>query len=114
MADRILIVARLTPGRRDDVADRFAASDETELPHALGVARRDLYTYHDLYFHAVEFTGPSDDAMEAARARDDFRRLSRELEPFVSPFDPATWRSPKDAMATRFYSWTQATGVELP
>lgn len=106
MPDRILIVARLAPGGSGEVARLFAESDAGELPHTLGVARRDLFHYRDLYFHHVEFDGPAGDAMATARERDDFRRLSEELSPFVTPYDPATWRSPADAMAERFYHWT--------
>jgi hypothetical protein len=114
MTDRILIVARMAPGATDDVARLFAASDQTELPHALGVTRRELYRYHDLYFHAVEFAGDNEVAMAKARERDDFRRLSDDLQPFISPFEPSTWRSPKDAMATAFYRWTPSAGMEQP
>lgn len=114
MTDRILIVARMAPRAADEVARLFAASDETELPHALGVIRRELYRYHDLYFHAVEFSGDNEVAMARARERDDFNRLSDDLQPFISPFEPTTWRSPRDAMATLFYRWTPSTGMELP
>lgn len=106
MSDRILIVARLAVGGSDEVARLFAESDEGELPRALGVTRRDLYTYRDLYFHQVQFAGSAADAMRAARERADFRELSDKLGAYVTPYDPATWRSPADAMATGFYHWT--------
>jgi len=105
MPDRMLIVARLRPGGASQVAQLFADSDATELPHALGVTRRELFAYHDLYFHHVEFAGDPAGAMRLARERSDFARLSEELSPYVHPFDPQTWRSPADAMAGRFYSW---------
>ncbi|NUK26932.1 TcmI family type II polyketide cyclase, partial [Streptomyces lunaelactis] len=31
--------------------------------------------------------------------------ISDRLSAFVSPYDPETWRSPKDAMAREFYRW---------
>jgi hypothetical protein len=108
--DRILIVARLTPGGTDDVARLFAESDAGELPRALGVTRRDLFSYQDLYFHHVEFEGPAATAMAIAREREDFQRLSDRLGSFVIPYDPATWRSPADAMARRFYHWSTDGG----
>ncbi|SDR31346.1 TcmI family type II polyketide cyclase [Thermostaphylospora chromogena] len=111
MPDRILIVARLAPGSSGEVARLFADSDSGELPHALGVTRRDLFTYRDLYFHHVEFAGDADKALSAARERDDFRRLSEQLSAYVTPYDPATWRSPADAVAQRFYHWTPAGGA---
>lgn len=113
MTERILIVARLATGHTDDVADLFAASDGTDLPHALGVTRRDLFTYQDLYVHSVEFSGPPSEAISAGRERKDFRKLSAELDAFVAPYDPATWRGPLDAMAHRFYGWSPAGGSEL-
>lgn len=113
MTDRILIVARIKPGSTSDVAALFARSDESELPRALGVRRRDLFQYHDLYFHHVEFDGDARAAMAVAREREDFRGLSVDLDPFISPFDPRTWRGPADAMATRFYGWSNETGGEL-
>lgn len=106
MTDQILIVARMEPGDAQTVASLFAASDDTELPRALGVTRRDLFHYRGLYFHRVEFAGDAAAAMAVAREREDFRGLSAELDPFIRPYDPRTWRSPADAMAGRFYSWT--------
>ncbi len=106
MTDRILIVARLEQGSADEVARLFAASDRTELPHALGVTRRHLFRYRDLYFHYAEFDRDAGDAMATARDRADFRQLSDDLSDHVTPFDPATWRSPADAMARSFYTWT--------
>ena len=34
--------------------------------------------------------------------------ISARLEPYIEPLDPATWRSPKDAMAAELYSWDAA------
>nr|WP_308198601.1 TcmI family type II polyketide cyclase [Actinomadura litoris] len=106
MTDRILIVARMRPDSADAVAGLFGASDETELPRVLGVTRRNLFRYQDLYFHYAEFAGAASEAMAVARKRGDFRRLSDELSPHIAPFDPATWRGPADAMARGFYEWT--------
>ncbi|WP_433546994.1 TcmI family type II polyketide cyclase [Streptomyces sp. CA-294286] len=111
MNERILIVARMSPDAAEKVAALFAASDAGELPAALGVAHRELFHYRDdLYFHLVEFEGPADRAMAEARARKDFRALCADLEPFVAPYDPATWRSPADATAASFYRWSRPAG----
>jgi len=32
-------------------------------------------------------------------------QISDDLKQFITAYDPATWRSPTDAMATRFYHW---------
>jgi hypothetical protein len=97
MGDRSLIVARLKPGGAPDVARLFAASDGTDLPHALGVRRRHLFG-----------SGDPGQALRRAAERVDFQRLSADLAEFVSPYDPATWRGPADAMATEFYGWVPA------
>jgi cyclase len=34
-----------------------------------------------------------------------FRQVSENLSPFVSAYDPDTWRAPSDAMAQAFYRW---------
>ncbi|WP_307797871.1 TcmI family type II polyketide cyclase [Actinoplanes flavus] len=107
MSDRILIVARIKPDASPDVARLFAASDAGPLPHALGVTRRHLFQYRDLYFHYAEFDGDSREAVSRARERDDFRDLSTALDAYITPYDPATWRSPADAMAQSFYTWTR-------
>jgi hypothetical protein len=106
VSNRSLIVARLQPGAASDVARLFAESDTGDLPRALGVTRRHLFTYHDLYFHYVEFAGDARHSLAKTRDRTDFRRLSDELDAYVKPFDPSTWRSPQDAMAAEFYTWT--------
>ncbi|GAA2846797.1 TcmI family type II polyketide cyclase [Streptosporangium fragile] len=111
MPDQILIVARLSPGGSGEVSRLFGESDAGELPRVLGVTRRDLFRYRDLYVHHVEFEGSATEAMAVAREREDFRRLSRELAPYVTPYDPDTWRSPADAMAQRFYHWTPGERV---
>jgi hypothetical protein len=102
----------MKPGHADDVARLFAASDRTDLPRVLGVARRSLYTYgEDLYFHLVEFDGPPQQALDLAAGRADFARLSDHLSPYVVPYDPQTWQSPRDALAKEFYSWAPDGGV---
>ncbi|BCJ56162.1 hypothetical protein Asp14428_76370 [Actinoplanes sp. NBRC 14428] len=113
MSDRSLIVARLNPGGSPEIAKLFAESDSGELPNLLGVRRRHLFAYRDLYFHYVEFEGERHEALRAAAGRQDFRELSVALDDHVTPYDPATWRSPADAMATEFYRWTPATGPEV-
>ena len=112
MADRSLIVARIDPADAPHIARLFAESDSTELPHVLGVRSRHLFHYQDLYFHLVEFGGDRHEALRRAAGRSDFRALSDALGPYARAYDPRTWRSPADAMATQFYSWSPAGGAE--
>ncbi|MFG3323443.1 TcmI family type II polyketide cyclase [Streptomyces sp. NPDC048171] len=101
-----LIVARMAPGSSADVADLFAAFDATDMPHRMGTRRRQLFAFNGLYFHLQDFD--EDNGGELIQgAKDDprFVRISDDLTPFIDPYDPATWRSPADAMARRFYRW---------
>ncbi|WP_433528769.1 TcmI family type II polyketide cyclase [Micromonospora sp. CA-263727] len=100
--DRTLIVAKVVPTAEAAVAEIFAESDTTELPHLVGVRHRSLYRLHDLYVHLLETDSPGDGAVEAAREHPEFARVSARLRPYVTPYLP-TWRSPRDAMARCFY-----------
>jgi cyclase len=105
-----LIVARMSPESAQDVARLFADFDATEMPHTMGTRRRELFSYQGLYFHLQDF----DDAnghleIEAARSHPLFQGISNDLRAFIEPYDPRTWRSPADAVATRFYHWAPPT-----
>ncbi|MDJ1134987.1 TcmI family type II polyketide cyclase [Streptomyces iconiensis] len=101
-----LIVARMRPADAESVAGLFDAFDRTEMPQLMGTRRRQLFSYRGLYFHLQDF----DDAeggqrIEDAKSDPRFVRISDDLKPFIEAYDPATWRSPADAMARRFYTW---------
>lgn len=101
-----LIVARMDPNAGEDVARIFGAFDETDMPHRMGTRRRQLFHFRGLYFHLQDFDEDNGGRLiEEAKADPRFVRISADLKPFIEAYDPATWRSPKDAMATRFYSW---------
>jgi cyclase len=102
--DRTLIVARMDPGPAEAIADIFAASDATELPHLIGVSRRTLFRFHDLYFHLVEADKDVTANLYQARSHPLYDDIQRKLASHVSPYDPG-WREPKDAMAVPFYRW---------
>ena len=42
--------------------------------------------------------------MDSVRDHPLFKEISRRLDDYISPYDPATWKSLKDA-AREFYSW---------
>ncbi|AEB45852.1 MULTISPECIES: TcmI family type II polyketide cyclase [Micromonospora] len=110
--DRTLIVAKVVPTAENAVAEIFAESDTTELPHLVGVAHRSLYRLHDLYVHLLETDTPGDGAVEAARDHPEFRRISARLRPYITPYLP-DWRSPRDAMARCFYRFDAEPRREL-
>ncbi|WP_336033755.1 TcmI family type II polyketide cyclase [Geodermatophilus sp. FMUSA9-8] len=100
-----MIIARMTPADAERVADVFARSDATSMPHEIGVRHRSLFTFHELYVHLIEFDRPPAEAMRVAQELPAFRSVSEELRPYIAAYDPG-WRSPQDAMARRFYEWS--------
>jgi cyclase len=104
MTHRSLIVARLDPRHRDRVAELFAESDAGDLPHLVGVTRRTLYGFHDLYFHLVEAENDVPAKVDEVRRHELFERVNSGLAEFVQPYHPS-WRGPRDAMAAPFYEW---------
>jgi cyclase len=101
---RTLIVARLDPGPAEDIAEIFAESDATELPHLIGVSRRTLFRFHDLYFHLVEADDDIQPDLYKARSHPLYQDINERLAKHVRPYDP-NWKEPKDAMAEPFYVW---------
>jgi cyclase len=105
MVKRGVIVARIKPGSEEKVAAIFAESDATDLPKITGVRHRSLFILEDIYVHLVEMDEDFEKSVDKVRGHDLFRDISKKLEPYIQPYNPATWRSPKDATAREFYSW---------
>ena len=105
MVKRGVIVARIKPGSEQEVAAIFAESDATELPALAGVRHRSLFVLEEIYIHLVEMDEDFDHSVSSVRDHALFKDISKKLEPYVQPYNPKTWRSPKDASAREFYSW---------
>jgi cyclase len=105
MVKRGVIVAKMAPGCEGKVAAVFAASDATELPRTMQVRHRSLYVLEDVYIHLVEMGENFDKVVAGHRDHPLFKQISKDLEPYIQPYNPATWKSPKDATAREFYSW---------
>jgi cyclase len=101
---RTLIVARMDPAEADGVARIFADSDATDLPQLIGVTRRTLFRFHDLYFHLVEAGDDITGNLYRARGHALYQEINERLSRHIRPYDP-NWREPTDAMATPFYVW---------
>ena len=108
MVKRGLIVAKIKPGSEEQVAAIFAESDATELPIITGVRHRSLFVLEDIYVHLVEMDEEFDRSVDNVRNHELFRDISKKLEPYIQPYNPVTWKSPKDATAREFYSWEPA------
>lgn len=105
MTRRGVIVARIKPGSEEAVAAIFAESDDSELPGLVGVKHRSLFILEDIYVHLVELDDAFDDKVAEVRDHPLFQEISRKLDDHIIPYNPETWKSPKDATAREFYSW---------
>ncbi|KNB53416.1 TcmI family type II polyketide cyclase [Streptomyces caatingaensis] len=105
MAYRALMVLRMDPEDAEHVAAAFAEHDTSSLPHEIGVKRRTLFRFHDLYMHLIE---ADDDIMERlyqARSNPLFQEVNERVGRFLTPY-ATDWRELKDSKAEVFYSWT--------
>lgn len=110
MVKRGVIVAKIKPGCEEEVARIFAESDATELPLLAGVRHRGLFVLDDVYVHYIEMDEDVEVKVNELRDHPLFRDVSRKLDAYIAPYDPATWRSPRDAQARQFYSWDASAG----
>jgi cyclase len=102
-----VIVQRIKPGAEPDVARIFADSDAGPLPVETGVTGRWLYSIEDVFVHLLE-----QDPVKAAAVRQNheshrpaFAKVMNDLSPYLSPYRPDTWQSPRDSVATVFHRW---------
>ena len=102
---RGVIVAKIKPGSEDAVAAIFAESDKTDLPELAGVKHRSLFVLEDVYIHYVEMDEDFEQSVDQVRDHPLFKEISRQLDDYITPHNPETWRSPKDAQAQRFYNY---------
>jgi cyclase len=112
MINRGVIVARIKPGSEKEVAAIFAESDATELPKLAGVRHRSLFVLDDIYVHLVETDSDFSGAVSSIREHPLFREISSKLAAYISPYNPATWRSPADATAHVIYEWDSGSDVQ--
>jgi cyclase len=109
MIFRALIIGKIKPGCEEKVAAIFAESDATELPGLAKVRHRSLFALDDLYVHLIETEGDAlSESMPTLREHPLFKAISEKLAPYIQPYNPLVWRSPKDAMAREFYTWDAA------
>ncbi|MEN2423107.1 TcmI family type II polyketide cyclase [Streptomyces rimosus] len=103
-----IVVNRMAAASIPEVSALFAELDATDFPYRMGTRRRQLFSHHGVYLHIQDF--PAEDGGEkiahAWKEQDPrFVKICRELDPFMHVYDPATWRSTADQLATRFYHW---------
>ncbi|MGC4955954.1 TcmI family type II polyketide cyclase [Actinomadura citrea] len=102
---RAVMIRKIAPGDRDAVAGVFREHDRTDLPRRIGVTRRTLLTFHDLYIHLVEGDASFEKALYAAGDDPGFRDINARLATLLVPYDrdrPAM----RQAQAEEFYHWS--------
>ena len=102
-----VIVQRMKPGSEEDIARVFTESDSGDLPLETGVTGRWLYSMEDVFVHLLE-----QDPVKAAAVRANheshrpaFAKIMQDLSPYVGPYDPAKWQTPRDSVARVFHRW---------
>ncbi|MFB7553773.1 TcmI family type II polyketide cyclase [Streptomyces sp. NPDC056154] len=80
-----LIVARMAPGSAPDIADLFAESDSSELPHLVGVTRRKLFQFGDVYLHLIESERPPGPEIAKVTEHPAFKDISEKLTAPTAP-----------------------------
>ena len=102
-----VIIQRMKPGAEEDIARIFADSDAGPLPIETGVTGRWLYSMEDVFVHLLE-----QDPRKAAAVRTNheshrpaFARIMEDLSPYLSPYRPDTWETPRDSVAKVFHRW---------
>ncbi|MEU4712117.1 TcmI family type II polyketide cyclase [Micromonospora purpureochromogenes] len=104
--DLTVIIGRIKPGAEPDVARVFGESDAGSLPVQLGVTGRWLYSIDDVYVHLLERTvAAAGDGAGQDHEQPVFAKIMAELSPYISPYNPETWRGPEDSVAKEFYRW---------
>jgi len=105
--DLTVIVQRMKPGAEPEIAQVFADSDAGPLPVETGVTGRWLYSMEDVFVHLLE-----QDKVKAAAVRQNheshrpaFFKIMNDLSPYLSPYRPDTWQTPRDSVATPFHRW---------
>jgi hypothetical protein len=103
-----VIIQRMRPGSEEDIARVFAESDAGGLPTETGVTGRWLFSMEDVFVHVLE-----QDRVKAAAVRENhesmrpaFAKVMADLAPYVSPYAPEKWQSPRDSVARVFHRWT--------
>jgi cyclase len=102
-----VIVQRMKPGSEEDIARVFTESDAGGLPVETGVTGRWLYSMEDVFVHLLE-----QDPVKGAEVRANheshrpaFAKIMQDLSPYVGPYDPEKWQTPRDSVARVFHRW---------
>ncbi|WP_282797796.1 TcmI family type II polyketide cyclase [Streptomyces sp. CC224B] len=110
----MVTVSKMDERSIPEISTLFTAFDSTEIPELIGLRRRQLFVCDGIQIHLYDFADQADKAaLMKVKGDPRMARLSADLEPYVSPYEPETWNSPADSAAFSFYDWEDgSTGDE--
>jgi aromatase len=101
---RGVIIGRYEKGSEDAITSAFQRSDETELPHILGVKSRHVWVLGDIYMHFVEGQSALPEILKEHAKDPLFKDVKAELDTYVKPLSPDLY----PGVAHEIYRWTPA------
>lgn len=99
---RGVIIGRYQQGSEDAIIDAFRRSDDTDLPHILGVKSRHVWVLGDIYMHFVEGQSALPHILREHAADPLFKNVKAELDMYVKPLTPELY----PGVAREIYHWT--------
>lgn len=85
---RGVIIGRHTEGSEDKIAEAFARSDATELPHLIGIESRHVWVQGEIYVHFVEGKATLPTVLKEYGQHPLFQEVKAELDQYVSLIYP--------------------------
>lgn len=100
---RGVIIGRYQSGSEAEIAEAFKRSDETELPHLLGVKSRHIWVLGDIYMHFVEAEASLPRVIKEYAQHPLFKAVKQDVDVFVQPLSPEL----NPGVGREIYSWTK-------
>jgi cyclase len=98
-----VIIGRLRPNvQKEEIIKAFQLSDNTELPHLIGVSRRSVFLLGDIYVHLIEAEMPLTDVLHVMKDHPLFIDVKQDLDRCVAPVTPELY----PGIAHEIYSWS--------
>ncbi|EME57640.1 hypothetical protein H074_20657 [Amycolatopsis decaplanina DSM 44594] len=98
------MVLRMEKRNAAEIARVFGEHDQTDFPREIGVTRRTLFRFHDLYLHLIESESDIVESLRAAEGNPIFQDVNERVSRLLTPYSPE-WRELRDSRAEVFYSW---------
>lgn len=99
---RGVIIGRYQEGSEDAIVEAFRRSDDTDLPHILGVRSRHVWVLGDIYMHFVEGQSALPHILREHATDPLFKHVKAELDRYVQPLSPELY----PGVAREIYRWT--------